>query len=103
LKLQPPGDPANQGRNEQELWEDIPPAPGFTEPISRKLEKVREGNRKVILVGLLAYLALWSLGSLALAAFGRTQDAIELAKTLALPALPLLGIAIGSYFEQGRR
>jgi hypothetical protein len=107
LTQQPPSEPLGEDHDshgdEQELREDNIPPPGFVEPISRKLEKAREGNRKVILLGLLAYLALWSIGSLLLAVFGKTQEAIELATILALPALPLLGIAIGSCFERNRR
>jgi hypothetical protein len=83
-----------------DLVENLPPQSDLHLPEFRLTEEKKEINRRVIALGLYMYLAVWSAGILTLAAFGKMSEAVELAEKLALPALPLLGIVIGSYFER---
>jgi hypothetical protein len=82
-----------------DLIEDLPPQSLYRLEY-RLAEEKKEINRRVIALGLFTYLAVWSTGLLALTAIGKMPEGVELAEKLALPALPLLGIVIGSYFER---
>lgn len=83
-----------------DLVENLIPPPGLYRPEHHAVEEKKEINRRIIALALYVYLAFWSIGMLILAAIGKTPEAVALAEKLALPALPLLGIVIGSYFER---
>jgi hypothetical protein len=97
------GEPPPEDSGSGGLIDSSVPESGFVEPIVRDLEFRRERNRALILIGLLAYLSLWSIGAIVLVSVGKTEGVTELVTVLAVPALPLLGIAIGSYFESRKR